>query len=61
MIAVLDKILENALGGKLEEMIPKNDIESLIAARVRKELSADQTQGVIQNLTHDISLMCNFL
>jgi hypothetical protein len=61
MTAVLDKILENTLGGKSEEMIPKKDIESLIATRVRKELSAGQIQDVIQIFTHDMSLMCNLL
>lgn len=31
----------------MEQMIPIDDIESLVASRVRKELPGDQTEDVI--------------
>jgi hypothetical protein len=61
MSAVFDRILENALGHQLEPMMVRSDIEELITNRVRKELSADQTNKCIQTLTQDMSIMCNLL
>jgi hypothetical protein len=61
MTAIFDRILENALGCKMEQMIPRGDIQALIAGRVRKELSGEQTQDVIETLTHDMSIITNLM
>jgi hypothetical protein len=51
--------MEKTLGAKMENLIAKEDIQDIVAARVRAELTTGEVNGVVQDMTDELIMAAN--